>query len=231
MPKGDRVTTKKASSKKLNNEIPKPKFRVRFRPTTIIIALALMLLSASGIAYYIHDAMANKQLTIAPASNQSSATPSTRATTQPAQSTPTPTPQTPAPSNQQTANINSSKTGSSAPVTCQTEDIPYTTTTQYIANQYNTYSYDEGGINGSEMVCSDGTTNVYSAPFNKVHYVGAIDKAAQDLAAYNQIVAYCRSHNPSGGEITTCVDENLVSYDGYAAQSSTAAEAFINTLQ
>ena len=142
------------------------------------------------------------------------------------------TPTTPPAQPAQTANNNLSKPDSSAPVTCQTEDIPYTTTTQYIANQYNTYSYDEGGINGSEMVCTDGTTDVYSAPLNKVHYVGAIDKAAQDLAAYNQIVAYCRSNNPSGGEITTCVDENLVTYDGYAAYpNNPATEAFLNSLQ
>lgn len=123
------------------------------------------------------------------------------------------------------------KPSNNSKISCQVEDIPYSTTTQYLNNQYTTYSYDDGGIDGTKEVCSDGTSYLLANPVNKVHYVGTIDQAAQqaaqkaqDAAAYNQIVTWCRNNNPTGGPISGCVDNGETQYSIYG-------ESYLQTLQ
>jgi len=187
----------------------------------VLLAFVMLVVAGAGAALTVHN---KKPQTVvlkqASSTNKPVSKPAATPTTQPAQ---TSTPSTP-------ATTTKPKPDSSVSVTCQTEDIPYTTTTQYVPNEYNTYTYDEGGFNGSEMVCSDGTTEDVTPPDNKVIYVGAIDRAAQDLAAYNKINASCSENNPTAAQFYTCTqtDENF--YTVYASQSSTAAENFLNTL-
>lgn len=201
-------------------------FYKKFKPFIPLMA-AIVIISCILITPHIH--FYAKQVEI----KKPILVPKTSANIQPltvqAPQTSAPTPTTPT---TQPAQTTTSKTASSAPVTCQTKVIPYTTTTQYVPNEYNTYTYDEGGFNGSEMVCSDGTTEYVTPPDNKVIYVGAIDKVAQDQAATNKINAACSEYNPTAVQFYTCTqtDENF--YNIYAAYpNNPETEAFLNSLQ
>lgn len=91
------------STKTTNNKSAKP--IPKFRTAIIIASLVAILLSGSALAYYIHVAMTNKQLNVAPKSNQASSNNdcllsssgcpgNTSSTTTQAPATSTPTPQT-----------------------------------------------------------------------------------------------------------------------------------------
>jgi len=148
---------------------------VHYRPVLMIIFLVLVLLSVSGITYYIHEAKTNKQLNIAPVSNQDSSssgcditisglkstcapqqssTSNSSTSTQPAQTTTQSTPSTSTSPQSSTDSTTSD---------CTVKYLPPPPTTYEDTNllpQGQTQQASQGG-DGDEYICSGKPTRVY----------------------------------------------------------------------